>query len=265
MVADTMALLIAGGAVGRHLAARGEPSEPGDRRAELLQPWGWVTLCLLAVGGPLLWPKVRPLPPVPAGIRALYAPDKINVVEFADFQCGHCRDLHPRLKRVVKEYGDRVNFIRLHKPLSSHPLSRGAARAAVCAAEQGQEEAMADRLFAAKLLTRAENRKWAQQLGLDLVAFDECVVDPATDARISREASLLTGPEFLGLPTTYVQGQKLVGSRGDEAYRDALRLAAQGEGNRGIPGWAFLLLVAAVVAGVVALGRIRPLPVPAAE
>ncbi len=265
MVADTMALFIAAGAILRHVLYGAVSPEAGHRAAELLQPWAWVALCFAAVGGPLLWPHVRPVPPVPGGIAELYVPDKINVVEFADFQCGHCRDLHPRLKAIVAEYGDRVAFLRMHKPLGSHPHSREAARASVCADEQGRGEAMADRLFEAKELSRAANREWAEQLALDVAAFDECVADPATDARIDREARLLTGPDFLGLPTTFVQGRKIVGSRGDEVIRDALRLAGKGEGNRGIPGWVFLTLLVATAAGVVALGRVPPPPAGAAE
>ena len=265
LVADTMALLIAAGATLRHVLARTEPSEAAHRVAELLKPWAWVTLCVLSVVGPLLWPSVRPLPPVPSGIAERFVPGKINVVEFADFQCGHCRDLYPRLKAILEEYGDRVAFTRLNKPLGGHSSSRDAARAAVCAEEEGKGEAMADRLFAARTLTRAANREWAEELGLDLAAFDDCVADPATDARISRESALLTGSDFLGLPTTYVQGRKIVGARGDEVYRDALRLAAQGEGDRGIPGWAFLTLLVGMVVVVAGVGRIRPASKPASE
>jgi len=265
MVADTMALLIAAGAMARHVLGRATPPEPGHRAAELLQPWAWAALCFVAVGGPLLWPGVRPVPPVPSGIAELYVPDKINVVEFADFQCGHCRDLHPRLEAIVSEYGDRVAFVRLYKPVGSHPGSWEAARAAVCAEEQGKGEVMVDRLFEAKDLSRAANRAWAEQLALDVTAFDECVTDPATDARIGREAKRLSGPDFIGLPTTFVQGQKIVGSRGDEVFRDALRVAAQGKGNRGIPAWAFLGLLLASAVGVIAVGRARLPLVPAAE
>jgi predicted DsbA family dithiol-disulfide isomerase/uncharacterized membrane protein len=260
MVADTMALLIAAGAILRHALGGAAPAAPRHRAAELLKPWAWVSLCVLAVGGPLLWPHLRPLPPVPDAIAELYAPGKINVVEFFDFHCGHCRDLYPRLEAILAEYGDQVAFQQLHKPLGRRPGSRDAARAAICAEEQGKGPAMADRLFAAKDLSREANRGWAQELGLDVTAFDECVTDPATDARINRDATLLAGPDFLGLPTTFVQGQKIVGSRGDEVFRDALRLAAQGKGDRGIPGWVFLGLLVGIVVVVARLGRVRPAP-----
>ncbi|HWZ88860.1 MAG TPA: vitamin K epoxide reductase family protein, partial [Polyangiaceae bacterium] len=59
---------------------KGEPSEPS---AELGLRWGaWPVLSVLALVAPLGWPRLRPAPPVPAGVRSLYRPGKINVVEF---------------------------------------------------------------------------------------------------------------------------------------------------------------------------------------
>src|SRR6185503_6117111 len=98
-----------------------------------------------------------------AVVRAVYEPGKINVVEFADFECPYCRALHPVLKRVIQDYpADRVHFVRKHVPLEMHELARPAARAAVCTEEQGKGEAMADALVQAEL-SEAAIRRAAQQ------------------------------------------------------------------------------------------------------
>lgn len=222
-----------------------------------LRTWAWAGLAVLAIGAPLLWPELRPAPPVPAAIGKLYEPGKINVVEFADFQCPHCRDLHGRLKELLQEYED-VHFERRHVPLPMHPGAQEAARAAVCAEAQGRGEAMADHLFAAGDLSRAANRKAAGRLGLDLGQFDACVVAPGTDARIAADIELLREAGFEGLPTTYVGGQRILGSERTEVFRDALDRAARGDDRTGVPGWAYALACLLVAAGLLYFGRNRP-------
>lgn len=223
-----------------------------------LKVWAWAGLGALAIAAPLLWPKLRPAAPVPAAIRELYEPGRINVIEFADFECPHCRDLHGRLKEVLAEYGDRVRFERRHVPLPMHPGAQGAARAALCAEAQGQGEAMADYLFTAEQLTPAGHRRAAERLNLDLERFDACVKEPATDARIASDIELLREVGFEGLPTTYIGGQRILGAERTEVFRDALETAARGEDRLGLPGWAYALLCLALAAALVHFGRVRP-------
>jgi predicted DsbA family dithiol-disulfide isomerase/uncharacterized membrane protein len=223
-----------------------------------LRPWAWALLGVCATAMPLLWPHVRLQAPLPPALRAFYVPGRINVLEFADFQCPHCRELHPRLKAMLKEHGDRVHFTRLHVPLPMHAQARGAARAAVCGEAQGKTEEVADRLFAAKSLTPQAVRKAALETGLEARAFDACLAAPATDLRIDRDMALLREAGFEGLPTTYVGAARILGAQPDEVFRDALDAAARGEGQRGLPGWAYLLGCVAVFGGIVYAGRVRP-------
>ena len=111
-------------------------------------------------------------------------PGKINVVEFADYECPFCRLLHDRLKAIIKDYPGKVNFVRLNMPLQSHPSARHAARAGLCAEAQGKGDAMADRLFSAEDLSPAANRRAAAELGLDVAEFERCVASPDTDKKI---------------------------------------------------------------------------------
>lgn len=218
-----------------------------------LKPWVWAALGVLAVGAPLLWPTVRQSPSVPDAIAHLYVPGKINVIEFADFQCPHCRDLHGRLTELLREY-DGVHFERRHVPLPMHAGAQEAARAALCAEQQGRGEAMADHLFSAEDLSRAANRAAAERLGLELGRFDACVVDPATDARIAGDIDLLREAGFEGLPTTYVGGQRILGAERTEVFRDALDRAARGDDLLGVPGWAYVLACLAAVIALVSIG-----------
>ncbi len=240
------------------LAAWGLRSADFDEgNARRLRSWAWWGLGTVALAAPLLWPKVKSGPAVPTGVLAHFQSGKINIVEFADFQCPACRRFHPVLKGTLKKHGDRVHFVRLNKPLESHAYALDAARAAICGEEQGQAEPMADALFNARDLSPAGIDRVAQDLRLDTERFARCLVDPATGTRIDRESALLGPPEFEGLPTTYVGGKRLLGVRTAEEIEDALDRAARGEGVTGIPWFLYLPLTIAVLSLLVLRGRER--------
>jgi len=220
--------------------------------------WGaWPVLAVMALLAPLAWPSVRPAAPVPAGVRALYQPGKINVVEFADYECPYCRALHPVLKQVIASYAGKVNFTRLNLPLKSHEYAHGAAQAQVCAREQGKGDEMADRLFAAEDLRPEQNRALAASLGLNLDTYDVCISSGKAGKIIDAESKILIDNGLQGLPTTFVGGQTIIGVRPEEVFRDAFDRAERGEGDRGIPAPAYWLGVAVVAAAVCWVGRTR--------
>lgn len=229
----------------------GESLVPGLR-------WGaWPALGLLALLAPWTWPELRPAAPVPAGVRNLYQSGKINVVEFADYECPYCRRLHPLLKAVVDSYPGKVAFTRLNLPLHSHEFARGAARAQVCAREQGQGDAMADRLFLATDLRPEANRNTAKELGLNLTAFDECLASGRADHVIDAESKILIDAGLQGLPTTYVGAKTIIGAQAEEVFRDAFDRAERGEDDDGVPAPVYWLGVLAVAAGISWVGRTR--------
>lgn len=234
------------GAAGAALALRGEDRPSSPR----LRPWAWWAFGALALAAPLVWPVVKLGPPVPAAVLSYYRPGKLNVVEFADFQCPACRRFAGILKAELAPYGERVHFVRLNKPLASHAFAKGAAHAAVCAEAQGRGEPMADALFEAEDLSSPSLARLAQVLGLDEARFQSCLNDPATAARVERESALLVPPELEGLPTTYIGGKRLLGVQSAEAVADALARAERGEGNAGVSGFLYLPMIALLALGI---------------
>jgi protein-disulfide isomerase/uncharacterized membrane protein len=237
----------------------GEPSAPAATSDELGLRWGaWPALSVVALVAPLAWPYVRPAPPVPAGVLALYQPGKINVVEFADYECPFCRRLHPELKAVIASYPPgKVNFTRLNLPLHSHEFAQGAAESQVCARDQGKGDEMADKLFAADDLRPAENRVQARILGLDMTAYDACMASGRPDKVIDAESKILIDDGLAGLPTTFVGAKTIIGLMPEEVFRDAFDRAQRGDGDRGIPAPAYWLGVLALALGVTWVGRVR--------
>ena len=225
----------------------------GEQRSGL--PLGsWVALAALSVGAPLAWPALRPAPPVPAALREFYVPDKINVIEFADFECPFCRRLHGQLKALLRPYGNRIHLVRLHAPLERHPHAFYAAMSAICTEASPKADEVVEFLFAADDLSEQAIARKIESLGLDRSAFTACVRSERVRARVLRERGILNDIGFEGLPTTYVGDTRIVGARAPVVFRDALERAAAGSSFRGVPGWAYLSIVLAVAAAIVRLG-----------
>ncbi len=115
--------------------------EAGTQEPDPLRRWAWVSLAALAIAGPLVWPAVRPPDPLPPGLQQLQDPHQLTVIEFTDFECPACRALQPILAGVLKEQGEQARLVRLHFPIPAHRFARGAARAVLCAEQQGHGEA----------------------------------------------------------------------------------------------------------------------------
>jgi predicted DsbA family dithiol-disulfide isomerase/uncharacterized membrane protein len=231
------------------------PPDPATTRAPR---WLWPAAMVISLVLPALWAIVQPSPPVPREIAGLWVPGKINVVEFADFQCPYCRKLHPLMTQVLEEYEGRVHFVRLNMPLPSHSQSRGAARAYCCAEDQGKGPDMADALFKSETLTPEACEKLAQSLGLSLPEFRACVASSSTDARIDDEIARVKSAGLAGLPTVWVGDQVLVGLQPIEKLEDAFAEAARGKAPTRLPTallWGTLTAVLAAFGAIAVRSR----------
>lgn len=138
------------------------------------------------------------------------------VVEFLDFECEACGAVYPTMEELREKYDGEVTFAVRYFPLPGHSNSVNAALAVEAAAQQGAFEAMYQRMFETqsewgeRQASEADRfRGYAEDLGLDVAAYDAAVSDPATLARI--EQDFQAGAE-LGVdrtPTIFVDGERL--------------------------------------------------------
>ncbi len=206
---------------------------------ELRPRYRHVLLVALAIGAPLLYPHLRPTSPLPRVLRTYYVAGKLNVVEFADFECPYCRRLHPLLSELIAARGDEVNFVRLNHPLPFHRGADGAARAYLCAEAEGHGESMANRLFEAESLAPAKLLEMAQAEGLPLTPFGECLTSEATTERLERESALFTEVGLRGLPSTYIGDELVVGAQPREALEQVFERASTGTRRASVGPLAF--------------------------
>ena len=165
---------------------------------------------------------VVPVHPEDASIGPADA--KVTVVEYADFQCGYCKKLFYALQTIKQRYKGKVRFAFKHFPMSTrcnphlknnkHRYACGAALAAECARRQGKFWPMHDLLFKNQHKLKGSDLRWyAQQVGLDMAKYAQCMRAPEPRAALKR--SIDEGGLKLGLratPRTFINGLLLSGS-----------------------------------------------------
>ena len=124
-----------------------------------------------------------------------------------DYECPVHRRAYREIERVEAERPDGIRFAFRHFPLTEiHPHALAASLAAEAAAAQGRFWETHDTLFhRQKALEDDDLRRYADQLGLDLVQFDrDRAGEPALE-RVERDyRSGLESGRVLGTPTLFI-------------------------------------------------------------
>jgi len=142
----------------------------------------------------------------------------VTLVEYSDFECPVCRNLHDVLRGMLPNY-PQVRVIFKDFPIEQlHPWARTAALAARCAYQQDPKAfwKMYDFIYDGQDLISAESawskmNDFAEQSGLDAGAFKSCLGSPEAAAAV--EASRANGQELevTSTPTIFINGRRIVG------------------------------------------------------
>jgi protein-disulfide isomerase len=149
---------------------------------------------------------------------------KITLVEFADYECPHCKRLQPVLRQIVDEFRGDVKAYFKHYPLPQHTNARLAAEAAVAANKQGKFWVFQDKLWDKQdELSPAEIEKIAKESGLDMTKFRADLQAPATKDRVQKDR---TDGQTLGLqatPSVYINGREYTDPKDTESMREWIK------------------------------------------
>ncbi|MET1065410.1 MAG: thioredoxin domain-containing protein [Arthrobacter sp.] len=220
------------------------PNDPAKRIRMVM----WILLGAIVAAG-VIWytvftaTKPAPTPPPVAADAQLVredshrvttpATEKAQLVEFLDFECESCRAAEPLVQELKKEFGDRITFVHRHFPLPGHRNSGTAALAVEAAAQQGKYEQMYAKMFETQPQWGEKQdsqaalfRTYAQELGLDLSAYDGAVADETTRDRIRKDVADGRALGVTGTPTFFLDGEKLVLNTTEE-FRQKLTSAAK--------------------------------------
>jgi protein-disulfide isomerase/uncharacterized membrane protein/peroxiredoxin len=147
----------------------------------------------------------------------------VTLVEFADFECGHCRKLRSTLALLKDKYKDRVRFVFKHYPMdrecnpnmkrTHHRFACEAAVASQCAERQGSFWPFHDLLFKNQKAMEPEDLvRYAEILEMDIPAFSLCLNDDSVKQEVLADISMGGELELSGTPRTYVNGRQFRGA-----------------------------------------------------
>jgi protein-disulfide isomerase len=152
----------------------------------------------------------------------------VTLIEYGDFECPYCGQAHPVLQDILEDMGAQIRFVFRHFPLIQiHPNAEKAALAAEAAGEQGRFWEMHDVLYENQTaLTDEDLLQYAQDVGLDLAAFDEAVGSPRHLTRIRQDFMSGVRSGVNGTPTFFINGKRHNGSYEYPVLLQAIREAA---------------------------------------
>jgi protein-disulfide isomerase len=140
----------------------------------------------------------------------------VTVVEFLDFECEACGAFYPVVEELREKFDGEITYVVRYFPLPGHINSTQAALAAEAAAQQDRFEDMYHRLFETQAQWGEQSeetpevfRAFAEELGLDMAAYDAAVADPATAARVQTDKSDGEKLQVNSTPTFFVDGEKV--------------------------------------------------------
>ncbi|MGB5265595.1 MAG: thioredoxin domain-containing protein [Polyangiales bacterium] len=153
---------------------------------------------------------------------------KVVIQEFSDFQCPFCSRVNPTVAQVVKEYGDKVQFVWRDYPLPFHKDAQPAAQAArEVFAQKGNKAFWAyhDLLFAnQKTLSRENLEKFAEQVGgINMKAFKAALDSGKHKAAVDADmAAVAKAGARIGTPSFFINGKLVQGAQPFAAFKVAI-------------------------------------------
>jgi len=165
-----------------------------------------------------------------------------TLLEFADFQCPHCAQMTPDIKKLVSEYSHVIHLKYKHFPLSNicnpsikslfHKQACQAAYAADCAGKQGKFWDMSKLIFVNG--SHLEDKSYpflAKQIRINVDLFSACMKEPSTKKGISSDIQAAESFGITGTPALYLHDGETWWKiqNQDVGLEETLLLLAKGE------------------------------------
>lgn len=137
---------------------------------------------------------------------------KITVVEFFDFRCHYCHELHPTIRRLTLEYKDKVHFIFRDFPvIGEDSIILGLAGR--CANEQGKFFNFHDKVFANNSVPSVDDLSaLAGSIGMNVSQFEVCVNSKRYQNDMNKDMEDALALGVSGTPTLFINGHMISGA-----------------------------------------------------
>jgi protein-disulfide isomerase len=206
---------------------------------------------VLVLGFVFLLPSLSPVGDITAPEAFSYpSPDDhalgdpnapVVIEEFSDFQCPFCKRFHDEtFFQIVEDYvrTGKVRFVYRHFPVvdRNDPAqeSHAAATAAICAGRQNRFWDYQDVVFANQNgenigdYTDRRLEAMAENLGLDMQAFNDCYGSQDARAAVAADALLASQSGLSSTPSFLINGKPLLGAQPIEAFQQAIEAELAG-------------------------------------
>lgn len=147
-----------------------------------------------------------------------------TLVEYGDYECIYCRQLHPVIREVMKRT-EGLRFVYRHLPIGKvHPHAARAAEAAEAAGAQGRFWEMHDVLFGQDQPLDDEClARCARKAGLDMERYAREMAEGVYAGKVSKDfMAAAFGDHVTGTPTIYLNGVRRSDIRGFEGMLTAV-------------------------------------------
>jgi protein-disulfide isomerase len=186
-----------------------------SKQSETAVPFMAQTTAIPAIASPTL---AFPSSPTPPAAKQITNPTNgsVTVEEYGDYQCPPCGLLHPEIKKIQHEYGNRVDFVFRNLPLIKiHKNARIAAQAAEAGRLQDRFWQMHDLVYETQDAWKDQDDPrptfigYARKLGLDLKRFTRDMDGPEVQQRLGEDQQRAASLAINGTPTILVEGRQL--------------------------------------------------------
>lgn len=157
----------------------------------------------------------------------------VELVEFSDLQCPHCKEANPTIEKLLTE-NPNIHFVYQNFPLPSHNWAEKAAEYGDCVGRASSDAfwKFIDGVFAAQEQITAENADEkltgiAVQAGVKGSDIAVCAAKPETQSRVQASVDLGKSLDVNSTPTLFVNGRPVgVSSNSYDALKQLVDFSA---------------------------------------
>jgi protein-disulfide isomerase len=162
----------------------------------------------------------------------------LEMVEFADFQCPHCKEAQANMDKLAVDF-PKAHIVFQNFPLSQHPAAAGAAAYGICVAKQGGSDAFFT--FASAVFDGQDGLATADgaaltlnsavtKAGLDPAKISACAATPEALAAVAASVKLAEDMEINQTPTLVVNGRLVPANIPYETIKQIVQYQAKLDG-----------------------------------
>ena len=136
----------------------------------------------------------------------------VKIIEFADYECPYCQQVHPEIARLEREFEGKVAFAFKDFPLPMHTHAEKIAEAARCAAVQNKFWEYHDLLFESKSFGIPDLKEYSRAVKLDQAKFNTCLESGEKAQAVQNDLAQGKALGLSGTPSFFVNGHFVSGA-----------------------------------------------------